>query len=37
VVQPISRAGRFISRGYRVYPAVGDLIADLAGLGQEAS
>jgi chorismate-pyruvate lyase len=36
LVQPGTRAGRFVTRRYRVHPALADLIADLAGLGSEA-
>jgi hypothetical protein len=34
---PNTRGGQFVARKYHVAPAVADLIADLAGLGQEAS
>ena len=34
VVQPGTRAGNFVARRYRVHPAVADLIAALAGLGE---
>ncbi|WP_454619040.1 hypothetical protein [Bradyrhizobium cenepequi] len=37
VVQPSTRGGQFLARRYRVDPVVADLIAQLAGLGQEAS
>ncbi len=33
VVQPSTPAGQFVSRRYRVDPAVADLVANLAGLG----
>jgi hypothetical protein len=36
VVQPSTRAGQFAARRYRVDSALADLIADLAGFGQEA-
>ena len=32
-----TRAGNFVAHRYRVHPAFADLIADLAGLGLEAS
>jgi hypothetical protein len=35
VVQPNTRAGRFVARRYRVHPEFADLIANLAGLGNE--
>jgi hypothetical protein len=35
VVQPNTRAGRFVARRYRVHPAFADLVANLAGLGNE--
>jgi hypothetical protein len=35
VVHPTTMAGNFVLRRYRVAPAVADLIANLAGLGQE--
>jgi hypothetical protein len=35
VVQPNTRAGRFVVRRYRVHPAFADLVANLAGLGNE--
>jgi hypothetical protein len=37
VVQPSTRAGQFVARRYRIDPALADVIATLAGLGQEAS
>jgi hypothetical protein len=35
VVQPDTRAGRFVVRRYRLHPAFVDLVANLAGLGSE--
>lgn len=35
VLQPNSRAGLFVARRYGVHPAFADLIANLAGLGNE--
>lgn len=32
--QPLTRAGRFVSRRYRIEPHVAETIADLAGLGE---
>jgi len=37
VVQPSTRDGQFVASRFGVAPAVADLIANLAGLGQEAS
>jgi hypothetical protein len=36
VRRPTTRGGSFVARRYGVEPAIADLIADLAGLGQEA-
>jgi hypothetical protein len=33
VVQPNTVAGKFVARRFRVAPALADLVADLAGLG----
>ena len=35
--KPGTRAGSFVARRYRVHPAFADLVANLAGLGSEAS
>jgi hypothetical protein len=35
--RPGTRAGNFVARRYRVHPAFADLVANLAGLGTEAS
>ena len=35
--KPCTRAGNFVARRYRVHPAFADLVANLAGLGSEAS
>lgn len=34
VVQPATPGGQFLMRRHRVYPAVADLIASLAGIGE---
>jgi hypothetical protein len=36
VQRPTTTAGKFIARRFRVDPALADVVADLAGLGQEA-
>ena len=35
--KPSTRAGDFVARRYRIHPAVADLIAALAGLGEGSS
>ena len=35
--KPGTRAGNCVARRYRVHPAFADLVANLAGLGSEAS
>jgi hypothetical protein len=35
--KPGTRAGNFVARRYRLHPAFADLVANLAGLGSEAS
>jgi len=35
VMKPRTPAGRFVARRYRVDPALADLIANMAGLGNE--
>jgi len=37
VHKPATRAGNLVARRYRVHPAFADLVANLAGLGSEAS
>jgi hypothetical protein len=34
-VQPITAAGQYVARRFRVDPALADLVADLAGIGSE--
>jgi hypothetical protein len=35
--RPSTRAGSFVAHRFRIDPAIADLIASLAGLGQEVS
>ena len=36
-VQPITRAGKHLSRRYRLAPSIADTIAELAGLGERGT